>query len=527
MRARNCALSDPARRQRYSRRNDRFVPSARVGHIGIYREPRTLQAVEYYLKLPEDLAERDVILVDPMLATGNSAVAAISRLVELKARSIKFVCLVAAPEGVETVSAFFPRSTIVAAALDRCLDAHGYILPGSRRRRRPPVRDKVSLSAPPRARGLATTAVAAGARARQIERAVAARGSPKTTGSSLLYPATKMRRCCSARSNSCITLASSAWVCRPRTRAATTAEPDLVHRLQASAHGLRILCKGLPLLRVRSSSPAICASRSSAAASATGVDADPHRPNHKEKLSASDTASSAFHQCCRAALMHRRFNQHHVCWPNRDRAGTGRRVEQSGKELSSLLWFTEAGWIMVIETPVPIEKPSQLAKAIAGRKAAPLRHLQHRSPTRRRRPVTIGSGGGGVVEGSPIARSMTPSIPPGIAMPPTESARAAATSARAMGSPGPAARRPAHVPLRRAYRRPLRRDQESAPCRSRTHHLRGSAAISSGRLQTPPVFPLVSLARVIAPLFEDLGGPAWRHPRNLSGSQLHGASALK
>jgi uracil phosphoribosyltransferase len=107
-----------------------LLPSARVGHIGIYREPRTLQAVEYYLKLPEDLAERDVILVDPMLATGNSAVAAISRLVELKARSIKFVCLVAAPEGIDTVLGIFPEVAIVAAAVDRCLDAHGYILPG-------------------------------------------------------------------------------------------------------------------------------------------------------------------------------------------------------------------------------------------------------------------------------------------------------------------------------------------------------------------------------------------------------------
>ena len=107
-----------------------LLPSARVGHIGIYREPRTLQAVEYYLKLPEDLAERDVILVDPMLATGNSAVAAISRLVELRARSIKFVCLVAAPEGVANVLGVFPEVTIVAAALDRCLDDHGYILPG-------------------------------------------------------------------------------------------------------------------------------------------------------------------------------------------------------------------------------------------------------------------------------------------------------------------------------------------------------------------------------------------------------------
>ena len=107
-----------------------LLPSARVGHIGIYREPRTLEAVEYYLKLPEDLAERDIIVVDPMLATGNSAVAAISRLIELKARSIKFVCLVAAPEGVDKVLSIFPEVTIVAAALDRCLDDHGYILPG-------------------------------------------------------------------------------------------------------------------------------------------------------------------------------------------------------------------------------------------------------------------------------------------------------------------------------------------------------------------------------------------------------------
>src|SRR5438067_1111414 len=107
-----------------------LLPSARVGHIGIYRDPRTLQAIEYYLKLPEDLAERDVVLVDPMLATGNSAVAAISRLKELAARSIKFVCLVAAPEGADKVAAIFPDVPIVAAALDRCLDEAGYILPG-------------------------------------------------------------------------------------------------------------------------------------------------------------------------------------------------------------------------------------------------------------------------------------------------------------------------------------------------------------------------------------------------------------
>jgi uracil phosphoribosyltransferase len=93
-------------------------------------KPRTLQAIEYYLKLPDDLIERDVILVDPMLATGNSAVAAISRLKELAARSIKFVCLVAAPEGVDKVSSVFPDVPIVAASLDRCLDDSGYILPG-------------------------------------------------------------------------------------------------------------------------------------------------------------------------------------------------------------------------------------------------------------------------------------------------------------------------------------------------------------------------------------------------------------
>jgi uracil phosphoribosyltransferase len=107
-----------------------LVPSARVGHIGIYRQPRTLDAVEYYLKLPDDLPERDVILVDPMLATGNSAIAAISRLVELRARSIKFVCLVAAPEGIAALHRVFPEVAIVTASVDRVLDDHGYILPG-------------------------------------------------------------------------------------------------------------------------------------------------------------------------------------------------------------------------------------------------------------------------------------------------------------------------------------------------------------------------------------------------------------
>jgi uracil phosphoribosyltransferase len=107
-----------------------LLPSARVGHIGLYRDPRTLAAIEYYLKLPDDLPERDVILVDPMLATGNSAIAAISRLKEMQARSIRFVCLVAAPEGVANIAKVFPDVPIVAAALDRELNEHGYILPG-------------------------------------------------------------------------------------------------------------------------------------------------------------------------------------------------------------------------------------------------------------------------------------------------------------------------------------------------------------------------------------------------------------
>jgi uracil phosphoribosyltransferase len=107
-----------------------LVPAARVGHIGVYREPATLQAVEYYLKLPDDLSERDVILLDPMLATGNSAVAAISRLVEARARSITFVCLVAAPQGIENLHRIFPGVAIVTASIDRGLNDHGYIVPG-------------------------------------------------------------------------------------------------------------------------------------------------------------------------------------------------------------------------------------------------------------------------------------------------------------------------------------------------------------------------------------------------------------
>ena len=107
-----------------------LVPSARVGHVGLYRDPETLTPVEYYLKLPEDLAERKVIVVDPMLATGNSAVAAVQRLKAHGAKDIKMVCLLAAPEGVETFGAAHPDVQIYTAAIDSHLDEHGYIVPG-------------------------------------------------------------------------------------------------------------------------------------------------------------------------------------------------------------------------------------------------------------------------------------------------------------------------------------------------------------------------------------------------------------
>lgn len=107
-----------------------LVPSARVGHIGLYREPTTLTAVEYYLKLPENMTERRVIAVDPMLATANSASAALSRLKEAGAKDIKFVCLLAAPEGVTALSEAHPDVPIFAAAVDSHLNDHGYIVPG-------------------------------------------------------------------------------------------------------------------------------------------------------------------------------------------------------------------------------------------------------------------------------------------------------------------------------------------------------------------------------------------------------------
>lgn len=106
------------------------VPGARVGHIGLYRDPATLQAVEYYFKMPSEVAERDVIMVDPMLATGNSIVAAVNRIKALGPRSIKFMCLLAAPEGVKLLQKEHPDVHIYTAAVDRQLDDHGYILPG-------------------------------------------------------------------------------------------------------------------------------------------------------------------------------------------------------------------------------------------------------------------------------------------------------------------------------------------------------------------------------------------------------------
>jgi uracil phosphoribosyltransferase len=106
------------------------VPGARVGHIGLYRDPKTLVAVEYYFKMPGELQERDVVVVDPMLATGHSAVAAVDRLKECGPKSIKFVCLLTCPEGVAAMQEAHPDVPIYTAAIDRQLDEHGYILPG-------------------------------------------------------------------------------------------------------------------------------------------------------------------------------------------------------------------------------------------------------------------------------------------------------------------------------------------------------------------------------------------------------------
>ena len=108
----------------------RLVPVAKVGHIGLYRDPKTHMPVEYYCKLPNDIEERIVILVDPMLATGGSAVDALTMLKKRGCKSIRFMCLVAAPEGVKKVQDAHPDVEIYTAALDECLNEHAYIVPG-------------------------------------------------------------------------------------------------------------------------------------------------------------------------------------------------------------------------------------------------------------------------------------------------------------------------------------------------------------------------------------------------------------
>jgi uracil phosphoribosyltransferase len=107
-----------------------LMPSSRVGHIGLYRDPKTLIPIEYYFKVPDDIEKRDVLVVDPMLATGNTAVAAVERLKSTNPQSIKFVCLLAAPEGIEYFCKSHPDVQIFTAAIDDKLDENGYIIPG-------------------------------------------------------------------------------------------------------------------------------------------------------------------------------------------------------------------------------------------------------------------------------------------------------------------------------------------------------------------------------------------------------------
>ena len=107
-----------------------LVPSARIGHIGLYRDEETLKPVEYYCKLPKDIGERDVFVVDPMLATGGSAIDAVSQIKLRNPRSIKFMCIIAAPEGIEAFTKVHPDVPVYCAALDEKLNEKGYIVPG-------------------------------------------------------------------------------------------------------------------------------------------------------------------------------------------------------------------------------------------------------------------------------------------------------------------------------------------------------------------------------------------------------------
>ena len=108
----------------------RILPSARVGHVGLFRDPETLQAVEYYFKVPHEMSERDVVVLDPMLATGNSAIAAVRRLRATHPRSIRFVCLLTCPEGLAAFHRVHPDVPVYTAAIDSHLNEHGYIVPG-------------------------------------------------------------------------------------------------------------------------------------------------------------------------------------------------------------------------------------------------------------------------------------------------------------------------------------------------------------------------------------------------------------
>ncbi len=107
-----------------------LMPGARIGHIGLYRDHETLQPVEYYCKLPSDIEERDVIIVDPMLATGGSGIDAVSQIKKRNPRSIKFLCIIAAPEGLEAFIKAHPDVPVYCAAIDDCLNENGYIMPG-------------------------------------------------------------------------------------------------------------------------------------------------------------------------------------------------------------------------------------------------------------------------------------------------------------------------------------------------------------------------------------------------------------
>jgi uracil phosphoribosyltransferase len=107
-----------------------LIPGARVGHVGLYRDAATLEAVEYYFKMPDNMPQRDAIVLDPMLATGHSAAAAVARLKATQPRSIRFACLLAAPEGLSHFHGLHPDVPVVTCAIDRGLNDHGYILPG-------------------------------------------------------------------------------------------------------------------------------------------------------------------------------------------------------------------------------------------------------------------------------------------------------------------------------------------------------------------------------------------------------------